>query len=82
MSKKIQTQPVFGRTRQIHMVGIGGIGMSGIAEILLLRGYTVTGSDSSLSETTQRLKELGAVILKATVHPILKAPTWWCIPAR
>ncbi|MEX0649126.1 MAG: UDP-N-acetylmuramate--L-alanine ligase [Balneolaceae bacterium] len=62
MSKTIQTQPVFGRTRQIHMVGIGGIGMSGIAEILLLRGYTVTGSDSSKSDTTKRLKELGATI--------------------
>jgi len=64
MSNKIQTQPVFGRTRQIHMVGIGGIGMSGIAEILLLRGYKVTGSDSSLSETTKRLEELGAKIFK------------------
>ncbi|PWN06956.1 UDP-N-acetylmuramate--L-alanine ligase [Rhodohalobacter mucosus] len=64
MSNKIQTQPVFGRTRQIHMVGIGGIGMSGIAEILLLRGYSVTGSDSSLSETTARLEELGAKIFR------------------
>ncbi len=64
MSKTIQTQPVFGRTRQIHMVGIGGIGMSGIAEILLLRGYNVTGSDSSLSDTTARLEELGATIFK------------------
>jgi len=64
MSNKIQTQPVFGRTKQIHMVGIGGIGMSGIAEILLLRGYGVTGSDSSLSDTTERLEELGAKIFK------------------
>jgi len=64
MSNKIQTQPVFGRTKQIHMVGIGGIGMSGIAEILLLRGYSVTGSDSSLSDTTERLEELGAKIFK------------------
>lgn len=64
MSQSIQTQPVFGRTRHIHMVGIGGIGMSGIAEILLLRGYKVTGSDGSLSETTRRLEELGAVIHK------------------
>ncbi|MEX2456739.1 MAG: UDP-N-acetylmuramate--L-alanine ligase [Balneolaceae bacterium] len=64
MSKGIQTQPVFGRTKHIHMVGIGGIGMSGIAEILLLRGYKVTGSDNSASETTQRLEELGAVIYK------------------
>jgi len=62
MSKSIQTQPVFGRTRHIHMVGIGGIGMSGIAEILLIRGYVVSGSDSNVSETTERLKELGATI--------------------
>lgn len=62
MSKGIQTQPVFGRTRHIHMVGIGGIGMSGIAEILLIRGYIVSGSDSNVSETTERLKELGATI--------------------
>jgi len=64
MSNKIQTQPVFGRTRHIHMVGIGGIGMSGIAEILLLRGYKVTGSDGSASDTTRRLQELGATIYK------------------
>ncbi len=44
------------------MVGIGGIGMSGMAEILLLRGYKVTGSDQSSSETTERLTELGAEI--------------------
>jgi UDP-N-acetylmuramate--alanine ligase len=63
-SKKIQTQPVFGRTRHIHMVGIGGIGMSGMAEILLLRGYKVSGSDQSESESTRRLKKLGATIYK------------------
>ncbi|HMB98121.1 MAG TPA: UDP-N-acetylmuramate--L-alanine ligase [Balneolaceae bacterium] len=63
-NKKIQTQPVFGRTRHVHMVGIGGIGMSGIAEILLQRNYTVTGSDNSLGETTERLEELGATVYK------------------
>ena len=62
MSKQIQTQPIFGRTRHIHMVGIGGIGMSGMAEILLQKGYTVTGSDASKGETINRLKELGATI--------------------
>ena len=62
MSSAIQTQPVFGRTRHIHMVGIGGIGMSGMAEILLLRGYEISGSDKSRSETTERLEELGATI--------------------
>jgi len=60
MSKKIQTQPIFGRTRHIHMVGIGGIGMSGMAEILLQKGYTITGSDANMSETVKRLQELGA----------------------
>tara|TARA_R100001086_G_scaffold249467_1_gene189280 strand:- start:4831 stop:6207 length:1377 start_codon:yes stop_codon:yes gene_type:complete len=44
------------------MVGIGGIGMSGMAEILIQRGYKVTGSDGASNETTDRLKELGATI--------------------
>lgn len=62
MSKKIQTQPIFGRTRHIHMVGIGGIGMSGMAEILLQKGYHITGSDANMSSTIERLQELGAEI--------------------
>lgn len=62
MTPAIQNQPLFGRTNHIHMVGIGGIGMSGMAEILLHRGYKVSGSDQSESETTDRLKELGATI--------------------
>jgi len=44
------------------MVGIGGIGMSGMAEILLIRGFKVSGSDGALSETTERLEKLGAKI--------------------
>ncbi|MBF0572339.1 MAG: UDP-N-acetylmuramate--L-alanine ligase [Desulfamplus sp.] len=48
----------------IHFVGIGGIGMSGIAEILLSLGYTVSGSDLSSSSITERLKSLGAVVYK------------------
>jgi UDP-N-acetylmuramate--alanine ligase len=59
---KIQTQPIFGRTKHIHMVGIGGIGMSGMAEILLQKGYKITGSDPKVSETTKRLQELGATV--------------------
>lgn len=62
MSNSIQTQPIFGRTRHIHMVGIGGIGMSGMAEILLLKDYKVTGSDASMDETIPRLEELGAKV--------------------
>ena len=44
------------------MVGIGGIGMSGIAEVLLTLGYSVSGSDSKLSTITERLQDLGATI--------------------
>lgn len=57
-------QPFLGRTRHVHMVGIGGIGMSSIAEVLLMRGYAVSGSDLRTSETTRRLAELGAVVFE------------------
>jgi len=49
-----------GRVRTIHFVGIGGIGMSGIAEVLLASDFAVTGSDAKASDTTRRLEELGA----------------------
>ena len=49
-----------GTTRRIHMVGIGGIGMSSIAEVLLNRGFEITGSDLKKSDVTARLEELGA----------------------
>ncbi len=55
-------QPTLGRTRRIHMVGIGGIGMSSIAEVLLARGYAVSGTDVQLTDVTSHLEELGAVI--------------------
>ncbi len=48
--------------RKIHFVGIGGSGMSGIAEVLLNLGYVISGSDAAASATTQRLAQLGAVI--------------------
>src|SRR5437773_6989075 len=54
--------PMFKRYQQIHFVGIGGIGMSGIAEILLNLGYRVTGSDQKKNEAIERLAELGAKI--------------------
>lgn len=47
---------------KIHLVGIGGSGMSGIAEVLLASGFEVTGSDLSNSPTTQRLQQMGAKI--------------------
>jgi len=48
----------------IHFVGIGGIGMSGIAELLLNLGYTISGSDLKLSHITQRLESKGATIFQ------------------
>ena len=48
----------------IHFVGIGGIGMSGIAEVLINHGYTVQGSDLKASKITDRLKTLGATIFE------------------
>jgi UDP-N-acetylmuramate--alanine ligase len=52
-----------GPRRRVHFVGIGGIGMSGIAEVLLTLGYAVSGSDLAESETTRRLERLGARIV-------------------
>jgi UDP-N-acetylmuramate--alanine ligase len=48
--------------QRIHLVGIGGIGMSGIAEVLLTLGYSVSGSDTKPSNITERLQNLGATI--------------------
>src|SRR5947208_17160475 len=49
-------------SQRIHFIGIGGIGMSGIAEILRTMGYAVSGSDLRRSPVTDRLAGLGAVI--------------------
>lgn len=51
-----------GRIKQIHFIGIGGSGMNGIAEVLVNMGYMVTGSDLAETDTTRRLKSLGATI--------------------
>ena len=53
---------MFKSIRKIHFVGIGGIGMSGIAEILMNQGFEVSGSDLNLTEVTKRLCNLGAKI--------------------
>jgi UDP-N-acetylmuramate--alanine ligase len=53
---------MFAPSQRVHFIGIGGIGMSGIAEILLTMGYAVSGSDLRGSPTTERLAGLGAVI--------------------
>ena len=51
---------MFKKYQHIHFVGIGGVGMSGIAEVLLTLGYRVTGSDARRSDTVERLERLGA----------------------
>jgi UDP-N-acetylmuramate--alanine ligase len=53
---------LFAPSHRIHFIGIGGIGMSGIAEILLTMGYSVSGSDLRRSPVTDRLAKLGATI--------------------
>lgn len=53
---------MYGKIKKIHFVGIGGIGMSGIAEVLLNLDYQVSGSDLKESETTRRLVSLGGVV--------------------
>jgi UDP-N-acetylmuramate--alanine ligase len=57
-------------TQRIHFVGIGGIGMSGIAAVLLHLGYTVTGSDLALSDVTKQLQQQGATVYQghAAMH--------------
>src|ERR1700720_930624 len=55
---------MFAKIQQIHFVGIGGIGMSVIAEVLLNLGYRVSGSDLKSSAVTQRLAGLGATIFE------------------
>lgn len=55
---------MFSSIKKIHFVGIGGIGMSGIAEILLDQGFSVSGSDKALGEVTERLQSLGAEIME------------------
>jgi UDP-N-acetylmuramate--alanine ligase len=53
---------MFRKARRMHLVGIGGSGMSGIAEVLVNMGYPVSGSDLAVNPATRRLKKLGAVV--------------------
>ena len=65
------TQKLLGRTRCVHFVGIGGIGMSGIAEVLLNLGFQVTGSDRQLTSITERLESMGAKICEGHDNPLV-----------
>ena len=52
----------FNKPNHVHFIGIGGISMSGLAEILLERGFTVSGSDANRSELTEKLEQHGAQV--------------------
>ena len=53
---------MFRKVNRVHFVGIGGIGMSGIAELLMNQGFNVSGSDISNTEIVRRLEKNGATI--------------------
>jgi UDP-N-acetylmuramate--alanine ligase len=55
---------MFAKSQRVHFIGIGGIGMSGIAEILLNLGYSISGSDLRRTAITDRLAEMGATIFE------------------
>ena len=59
---QLRDEPSMGRIRCIHFVGIGGVGMGGIAEVMLNLGYDISGSDLNENAVTQRLTKLGAKI--------------------
>src|SRR6202046_3210613 len=60
---------LFAPSHRIHFIGIGGIGMSGIAEILLTMGYAVSGSDLRRTPITDRLAALGARTFEGPAAP-------------
>ncbi|MBC8385952.1 MAG: UDP-N-acetylmuramate--L-alanine ligase [Candidatus Cloacimonetes bacterium] len=63
---------MLGRTKKIHFVGIGGIGMSGIAELLLNQGFEISGSDMNLSKITKHLQDKGATISEGHNSELIK----------
>ena len=67
---------------KIHMIGIGGISMSGLAGMLINFGYTVSGSDAKRSELTDELEAMGAKISIGQRAEIFKTPIWFAIPQR
>lgn len=60
--KNLDIENIMKKPCHVHFVGIGGISMSGLAEILIDNGYNVSGSDSKESAVTDRLTSLGATI--------------------
>ncbi len=81
-SRMNMPQPVAGhygmkRIRHIHFVGIGGVGMSGIAEVLLNLGYQVSGSDLQMNPNARRLADLGAEVFFGHARKTCGTPRSW-----
>ena len=68
---------MFGKIQRIHFVGIGGIGMSGIAEVLVNLGYKVAGSDLKEGPVTERLAAWACRSTSATTPIASRTPRWW-----
>jgi UDP-N-acetylmuramate-alanine ligase len=66
----------------VHFVGIGGIGMSGIAEVMVNLGYTVQGSDQAESANVKRLRDKGVKIAIGHAATIWPASASWSSPRR
>ena len=75
---------MFKRYQHIHFVGVGGSGMSGIAEILLNLGYRVTGSDLKRNDAIERLEQLGAKVTTTCAPATFSAewPSWKRAPSE
>src|SRR5882724_4718739 len=65
---------MFFRPQHLHFTGIGGIGMSGIAEVLLNLGYTITGSDLKMTPITERLAAMGAKVYEGHAAATIAGP--------
>ena len=76
-SRSAEGPRVFRKIQHIHFVGIGGSGMSGIAEVLLNLGYTVSGSDLKRSAVTDRLAALGARVRRGPRGRARRAARTW-----
>ena len=70
------------KVKHVHFVGIGGVGMSGIAEVLLNLGYGVCGSDVSESAITRHLQSLGGASTKGTrqIRSKARMRSWYRAP--
>ena len=70
------------KIKNFHFVGIGGIGMSGIAQVLLQMGYRVSGSDLRENKNTELLRSMGAKVFIGHREENLGMRRWWFILRR